>query len=81
MICYVLYKHRHAPTDGDRGMTDDQAIYMREVRARNREDIEALTGGLKAQVYRQQMMMQQAQQQGWSPAGAGEESGRSSRYW
>lgn len=77
MVCYVLYKHRHGPIDGDRGMTDDQAIYMREVRQRNREDIEALTGGFKAQLHRQQMMQQQHHAQSYVVT----ESGRSSRYW
>lgn len=44
MICYVLYKHRHGITEEIRPFSPEQEIYMREVRQRNREDIEALTG-------------------------------------
>ena len=44
MICYVLYKHRHGAPDEIRSFSEEQEVYMREVRRRNREDIEALTG-------------------------------------
>ncbi len=48
MLAYVFYRHMSAAADEPREMTNEQAIYMREVRHRNREDIEALTGHYKS---------------------------------
>jgi hypothetical protein len=53
LVCFVLYKHATNPGDELRPMTEEQAIYMREVRQRNREDIEALTGYYHSQTRRQ----------------------------
>jgi hypothetical protein len=43
MLCYALYRHAGVKEE-PKMMSEEQAIYMREVRQRNREDIEALTG-------------------------------------
>ena len=45
MIIWVLYRHTTEPPNEIRNMSEEQAIYMREVRQRNRADIEALVNG------------------------------------
>ncbi|KAK5175468.1 uncharacterized protein LTR77_000607 [Saxophila tyrrhenica] len=47
MLCYVFYRHMHGAGDELREISDEQAVYMREVRQRNKDDIEALTGYYK----------------------------------
>jgi hypothetical protein len=45
MIIWVFYRHATEPPNEIRNMSEEQAIYMREVRQRNRADIEALVNG------------------------------------
>ena len=45
MIVYVYYRRAGTAPDEERVMSESQAIYMREVRQRNREDIEAIVYG------------------------------------
>ena len=45
MIIWVIYRHVAEPLNEIQNMSEEQAIYMREVRQRNRADIEALVNG------------------------------------
>ena len=47
MIVFVLYRHATEPPPEERGMSEEQAMYMREVRQRNRADIAALVNSYR----------------------------------
>ena len=47
LCCWVYFKHSTMQADPPQTMSEEQAIYMRDVRNRNKKDIEALTGYYK----------------------------------
>lgn len=42
MIIWVIYRHASEDADEHKTISEEQAIYMREVRQRNRADIQDL---------------------------------------